>query len=92
MNRWAAEVVRTPPASLSDIYLAALADITGAGSYDALPPDGASPIQVQNILRHALSELISTELINVLMVTNSAEANIQLTHIHEHLFASTSPP
>ena len=92
MNRWAAEVVRTPPASLSDIYLAALADVTGAGSYDALPPDGASPIQVQNILRHALSELISTELINVLMVTNSAEANIQLTHIHEHLFASTSPP
>ncbi|KAF8444035.1 hypothetical protein L210DRAFT_3107079 [Boletus edulis BED1] len=87
LNRWAADVVRTPPASLSDIYLAALADITGAASYDVLPPDGASPIQVQNILRHALSELISSEVINVLMVTNSAEANIQLTRIHEHLFA-----
>ncbi|KAF8552780.1 hypothetical protein OG21DRAFT_1597946 [Imleria badia] len=87
LNRWAADVVRTPPASLSDIYLAALADITGAVSYDALAPDGASPIQVQNILRHALSELISTEIVNVLMVTNSAEANVQLTRIHEHLFS-----
>ena len=90
MNRWAADVVRTPPASFSDIYLAALGDITGTASYDALSPDGASPIQVQNILRHALSETISSEIINVLMVTNSAEANIQLTRIHEHLFSSAS--
>lgn len=90
LNRWAADVVRTPPASLSDIYLAALTDITGSGSYDALSPEGASAIQVQNILRHALTEVISTEIINVLMVTNSEEANIQLTRIHEHLFASTS--
>ncbi|KAI9573031.1 hypothetical protein HD554DRAFT_2276092 [Boletus coccyginus] len=87
LNRWAADVVRTPPASLSDIYLAALADTTGATSYDALPPDGASAIQVQNILRHALCEVISSEIINVLMVTNSADANVQLTRIHEHLFS-----
>ncbi|KAG8221474.1 hypothetical protein J3R82DRAFT_1687 [Butyriboletus roseoflavus] len=90
LNRWAADVVRTPPASLSDLYLAALTDITGSGSYDALPPDGASPIQLQNILRHALTEVISTEIINVLMVTNSEEANVQLTRIHEHLFARSS--
>ncbi|KAH0828733.1 hypothetical protein J3R83DRAFT_3152 [Lanmaoa asiatica] len=87
LNRWAADVVRTPPASFSDLYLAALVDITGSGSYDALPPEGASPIQVQNILRHALSEVISTEIVNVLMVTNSAEANVQLSRIHEHLFS-----
>ncbi|KAI9572265.1 hypothetical protein HD554DRAFT_2068447, partial [Boletus coccyginus] len=35
---WVADVVRTPPALLSDIYLAALSDITGAITYDALPP------------------------------------------------------
>ncbi|KAG9311476.1 hypothetical protein JVU11DRAFT_8591 [Chiua virens] len=87
MNRWAADVVRTPPTSLSDIYLAALVDITGSAAYDTLPPDGATAIQVQNILRHALSEVISAEIVNVLMVTNSADANIQLTRIHEHLFA-----
>ena len=85
MNRWAADVVRNPPAALSDVYQAALADITGTGSSDS--PDGATAIQVQNILRHALSEVISAEIINVLMVTNSAEANIQLTRIHEHLFS-----
>jgi len=44
-------------------------------------------MQVQNILRHAMSELISSEVINVLMVTNSADANVQLTRIHEHLFS-----
>ena len=82
--------MRTQPAPLSDVYLAALVDITGAGSLDDLPPDGASAIQVQNILRHALSEVISSEVINVLMVTNSAEANVQLTRIHEHLFSSAS--
>ncbi|KIJ12786.1 hypothetical protein PAXINDRAFT_136667 [Paxillus involutus ATCC 200175] len=84
INRWAAEIVRSPPASLNDLYAAAIGDLTGAS--DPLPA-GASPMQVQNILRHAMSEVISSEVINVLMVTNSADANVQLTRIHEHLFS-----
>jgi len=42
---------------------------------------------VQYLLRHVMSETISEGIINCLMVTNSAEANIQLTRLHEHLFA-----
>jgi hypothetical protein len=84
INRWAADVVRAPPSPLSDIHAAAFGDITGSydqGSYDV------SPIQVQNILRHAMSEVIGNEIVNNLVVTNSPEANVQLTRIHEHLFA-----
>lgn len=84
INRWAAEVVRSPPANLDTIYAAAISDITG--SNEPLPP-GASPMQVQNILRHVMSEMISTEVINCLIVTNSSEANVQLTRINEHLFS-----
>lgn len=84
INRWAADIVRAPPSPLSDIHGAALGDITG--TYDHAPYD-ASPMQVQNILRHAMSEVIGNEIINILVVTNSSEANVQLTRIHEHLFA-----
>ncbi|KAF9223900.1 hypothetical protein BS17DRAFT_781373 [Gyrodon lividus] len=86
INRWAADIVRSPPVSLDDLYAAAIGDLTGG--YDPLPP-GATAMQVQNILRHAMSEVISSEVINVLMVTNSADANVQLTRIHEHLFSRT---
>ena len=34
-----------------------------------------------------MSETISEGIINCLIVTNSSEANVQLTRIHEHLFA-----
>jgi len=44
-------------------------------------------MMVQSLLRHAMAEVISEGIINCLIVTSSAEANIQLTHIHEHLFA-----
>jgi hypothetical protein len=44
-------------------------------------------MQVQNLLRHAMSEMISEAVVNCLMVTNSSEANIQLTRIHEQIFA-----
>lgn len=44
-------------------------------------------MQVQCLLRHAMSETISEGIINCLIVTNSSEANIQLTRIHEHIFA-----
>lgn len=76
--------MRAPPAALSDIYGATLGDITG--SYDQEPYD-ASPMQVQNLLRHAMAEVIGNEIVNILIVTNSPEANVQLTRIHEHLFA-----
>ncbi len=46
-------------------------------------------MQVQYMLRHAMSETISEGIINCLMVTNSTDANIQLARIHEHLFART---
>ncbi|KAH7913533.1 hypothetical protein BJ138DRAFT_1058888 [Hygrophoropsis aurantiaca] len=84
INRWAADIVRDPPASLDDIYYAALTDIMGSCE---LLPQGASPMQVQNVLRHALSETISSDIINCLIVTNSMDANVQLTRVHEHLFA-----
>lgn len=84
INRWAADVVRSPPSSLDMIYAAAIADITG--SHELIPP-GATAIQVQNVLRHVMSEAISSEVINCLIVTNSSEANVQLTRIHEHLFS-----
>jgi hypothetical protein len=70
---------------------AALADVAGAGDTVLFTPD-AQPVMVQSLLRHAMSEVISDGIINCLIVTSSAEANIQLTRIHEHLFARTSPP
>lgn len=46
-------------------------------------------MMVQSLLRHAMAEAISEGIINCLIVTSSAEANVQLTRIHEHLFART---
>ena len=59
-----------------------MADVVGS---DEIQPD-ASPMVVQNLLRHCMAETISEGVINVLIVTSSSEANIQLTRIHEHLF------
>ena len=42
---------------------------------------------VQSLLRHAMAEAISEGFINCLIVTSVADANIQLSRIHEHLFA-----
>ena len=67
---------------LSYLRNAALADLIGA------PPEPNEPpsVIVQNLLRHAMSDAISEGIINVFMVTNSHEANIQLTAIHENIF------
>ena len=43
-------------------------------------------MMVQSLLRHAMAETISEGFINCLIVTNSAETNVQLSRIHEHLF------
>ncbi|KAI0077071.1 hypothetical protein K474DRAFT_1772052 [Panus rudis PR-1116 ss-1] len=88
INRWAADVVRNPPAQLNDIRQAAVTDI-----FDGYPPEplpyayNATGMQVQNLLRHAMSQAISEGIINCLIVTDSPEANIQLTRIHEHIFS-----
>jgi len=84
INRWAADIIRTPPAPLKDIYYALLNDLMGG--YEPSPQE-PHPMQVQNLLRHAMSETISEAVVNCLMVTNSNEANIQLTRIHEQIFA-----
>ncbi|EGN98812.1 hypothetical protein SERLA73DRAFT_26466, partial [Serpula lacrymans var. lacrymans S7.3] len=84
INRWAADIVRSPPAHLNEIYQAIFADLTG--TYDQVPP-GGSAMQVQNLLRHAMSETIHDAVINCFVVTNSTETNDQLTRIHEHLFS-----
>ncbi|CAL1717115.1 unnamed protein product [Somion occarium] len=87
INRWAADVVRALPASLNEIRQAALSDI-----FDGYPPEPspypyeATGMQVQNLLRHAMSQTISEGITNCLIVTDSPEANIQLTRIHEHIF------
>lgn len=47
-------------------------------------------MQVISLLRHAISQTVSEGVINCLIVTDSPEANIQLTRIHEHIFSSKS--
>ncbi|KAF9649241.1 hypothetical protein BDM02DRAFT_3186418 [Thelephora ganbajun] len=89
INGWAVDVVRTHHHQLNSIRQAAVLDI-----YEGYPPEGeetmigtATAMQVQNLLRHAVSQAISEGIVNCLIVTNSQEANIQLTRIHEHIFA-----
>jgi hypothetical protein len=85
INRWAADIIRaTPPASLRELYHALLEDIVNG--YEP-GPEEPHAMQVQNLLRHAMSETISEGYINCLIVTNSSEANVQLTRIHEQIFA-----
>jgi len=83
-------VLRIAPAPAAALQEAALADLAGAGE-SALFTD-VRQMMVQSLLRHAMAEAISDGIINCLIVTSSAEANIQLTRIHEHLFARTSHP
>lgn len=86
INRWAADVIRSPPAPLHDICAAILSDVPSVISLDVSQVEG-TPMQIQAYLRHAMAEVISEGIINCLIVTNSSEANVQLTRIHEHIFA-----
>jgi hypothetical protein len=83
INRWAAEMTRTQPVPLQTIGNAVLQDLAGPGT----TVSEFTEAQVQNLLRHALSETICEGVINCLMITNSSEANIQLSRIHEHILA-----
>ena len=89
INGWAVDIVRTHRNQLNDIRQAAMSDI-----YEGYSPEeeemtrgDATAMQVQNLLRHAISQAISEGIVNCLIVTNSQEANVQLTRIHEHIFA-----
>ncbi|KAL0579585.1 hypothetical protein V5O48_002423 [Marasmius crinis-equi] len=84
INRWASDLVRNPPVALSMLCKAILVDV---GNGPDVPRYEGTSMQVQVLLRHALSETISEGIINNLIVTNSPEANVQLTRIHEHIFA-----
>jgi hypothetical protein len=87
-------VVRAPPAPLEEIYKAILADVqsTNGTTAEISLQQGKEPtsMQVQTLLRHAMSETISEGIVNCLMVTDSGEANVQLTRIHEHIFSRMS--
>ncbi|KAL5504232.1 DBP5 [Sanghuangporus vaninii] len=84
INHWAADVIREPPIPLSGLRDIVLDDILGAREADLRQP---TAMLVQSLLRHAMAETISEAVVNCLIVTNSHEANVQLTRIHEHLFA-----
>ncbi|KAH7342024.1 hypothetical protein B0J17DRAFT_649141 [Rhizoctonia solani] len=71
INRWAAEITNTSLIPLDQMRELIFSDVS----------------QVQNLLRHLMSDTICEGLVNCLVVTNSNEANIQLTRIHEHIFA-----
>ncbi|KAF8519552.1 hypothetical protein JB92DRAFT_2710510 [Gautieria morchelliformis] len=83
INRWAGEMVRYPPVPLEELRDAALVDIQGSAPLDTTE---ASPMVVQNLLRHIVAETISEGIVNCLIVTNSHDANVHLTRIHEHIF------
>jgi len=84
INRWAADVIRNPLVPLPVICGAILSDVANSLEISEIQ---ATPMLVQCYLRHALSEVISEGFINCLIITNSSEANAQLTRIHEHIFA-----
>jgi len=84
MNRWAGDVVRAPPAAMNQIRDAIMTDLYG---YAVQDPNMPPSVQVQNLLRHILSDAIAEGIINCLIVTNSTEANVHLTRIHDHLFS-----
>ncbi|KAF8628025.1 hypothetical protein AX15_004142 [Amanita polypyramis BW_CC] len=86
INRWASELVQGSKIPLHELARAALADMASGMELDYML-DSVTSLQVSSYLRHAMSEAITDGVINCLIVTNSTEANIQLTRIHEHLFS-----
>ncbi|KAG6812370.1 hypothetical protein H0H92_003181 [Tricholoma furcatifolium] len=84
INRWASDIVRAPPESHEALARAALSDLIPSLDVSQIQ---ATAMQTQNFLRHAMSETISEGIINCLIITNSSDANVQLTRIHEHIFA-----
>jgi len=88
INQWAVSIVRSHEKRLSEVSQAAIDDIyDGSPPEEDIPMGSATAMQVQNLLRHAISHAISEGIVNCLIVTNSQEANIQLARIHDQIFA-----
>ena len=73
-----------PPLTLKDAGAADVSSAVDTGLFTE-----ARPMVVQSLLRHAMVEAISEGFINCLIVTSVADANVQLSRIHEHIFART---
>ncbi|KAK2460953.1 hypothetical protein APHAL10511_007423 [Amanita phalloides] len=86
INRWASEMAQESRIPLLSLAKGALAGIAGGAELE-LVLSSVTSLQVSSYLRHAMSDAITDGIVNCLMVTNSTEANIQLTRIHEHLFS-----
>ncbi|KAI9434438.1 hypothetical protein H4582DRAFT_1818637, partial [Lactarius indigo] len=82
IDRWASEVLRVAPAPAAALQEAVLTDLTAVGESAALFTD-VRPIMVQGLLRHAMTEVISDGIINSVVVTNSANANLEYMRMHE---------
>ncbi|KAF7329774.1 hypothetical protein MKEN_00240700 [Mycena kentingensis (nom. inval.)] len=87
VNRWVSDIIQRPPVPLAQIYEASLNDIASGPDSTLATAFRGTPVQVQALFRHALADCIAEGFINCLVVTNSKEANIQLSRIHEHIFA-----
>lgn len=53
---------------------------------------GSMGFMVQSLLRHIFAEILADGIINQLLITDSEEANTELTKIHELLFQSKFLP
>lgn len=84
INDWARDVLRITPARAPALQEAVLTDLTDVGENTALFTD-VRPMTARFLLRHALAKVISEGIINSLIVSNSIEANFQLTRVHERL-------
>ncbi|KAJ7064745.1 hypothetical protein C8F01DRAFT_983308, partial [Mycena amicta] len=89
MNHWVSEIVQRPPIPLAKINEASLNDIASGPEATLATAFTGIPMQDHSLLRHALADCITEGFINCLIVINSKEANIQLSRIHEHIFART---
>jgi hypothetical protein len=81
-------VLRIAPARVPALQEAVLTDLTDVGESTALFTD-VRPMTARCLLRHALAEVISEGIINSLIVSNSVEANFELTRVHERLLTRT---
>ncbi|KAH9907648.1 uncharacterized protein BXZ73DRAFT_110204 [Epithele typhae] len=78
------------PAILEELFRGCL--FCPGRTTSSVPTTSASlqPIQIQSLLRVAVSKTIAESIANCLIVTDSPKVKIQLTCIHEHIFSLVS--
>ncbi|TRM64390.1 hypothetical protein BD626DRAFT_547511 [Schizophyllum amplum] len=91
INRWASDVLRTPPQPAPVLAAAALADLAQDSAAPSPATSPASSLRTHAILRHVLAEAVAEGALNTLAPTNSPAANAQLTRLHAHLLARAPP-